>query len=113
MYLCAIRTENEDYRKSRLSRDLANTSKGSHGLYTEREFSKACKYKIMHPTAQYTEKQACARRSNTACQHGAVAGVFGVLRGLADYPAIRSQQHSWTALSSEPGLFENFMLTCS
>lgn len=62
---------------------------------------------------QYTEKQACVRRSNTVCQHGAVAGVFGVFRGLADYPAIRSQQHSWTAFSSEPGLFENFMLTCS
>lgn len=56
MYLCAIHTENEDYRKSRLSRDLANTSKGSHGLYTEREFSKACKYKIMHTPPRSTLK---------------------------------------------------------
>lgn len=62
---------------------------------------------------QYTEKQACARRSNNMCQHGAEAGVSGMLRGPSDYPALMSQQHSWTAFSAEPGLFINFMLTFS
>lgn len=49
MYLCDILTENNvQWMKRRLSRDLVNTSKGSCGLYTGGEFSKACKHKIMH-----------------------------------------------------------------
>lgn len=35
-------------RREELSTDLVNTIKGSHGQYTGGEFSKACKYNIMH-----------------------------------------------------------------
>lgn len=42
--------------KRRLSRDLANTSKGSRGLYTGGEFSMARKYKIMHSPPCRTPK---------------------------------------------------------
>lgn len=79
MYFCAILTENEDYRKSRLSRDLVNTRKGPHGLYTEGEFSEAYEYKITHTPQCGTLKNKLVPEEAIQCQHGAVAGVSGVL----------------------------------